>query len=589
MPQRVGRGAACRPAGPLVVSATRPGGFVGARDPVAGAGSAAIIQPMDLALEQGRAAYQLGRWVDAYNALSTEDAESPLGAGDLELLARSAYMLGLDDEYGRNLERAHHAHVEAGNVEPAIRCAWWIGHNLVFRGEVARASGWFGRGRRLLERLESESVEHGYMLIPDWLDAMGRGDLEAGLAIAVRAAAIGERFDDADLVWLARDDQGRALVKLGRLDEGLRLVDEVLVAALAGELSPIVTGIVYCNTIAFCRDAYAVRHAREWTEALSRWCDAQAGMVAHMGLCLLHRAEIMQLRGAWDEALVEVGRAAERYTRGVLNQIACGQAHYRRGELHRLRGEIADAETAYAEASRCGFEPQPGLALLRLAQGRDEAAAAAMRRAVAEVTHPLERVGLLPAYVEVMIATNELERARAAAAELEEIAAGHKSDAIAAAAAQARGAVSLAQGDHTSALVALRSALQGWIALDAPYEVACVRLLMGLVRQALEDEDGARLELDAAREAFVQLGAVPEIARVAALTPGQATLDTGGLTGREVEVLRLVATGKTNREIAAVLTVSEHTVARHLQNIFVKLGVSTRTAASTYAFEHDLI
>ena len=187
-------------------------------------------------------------------------------------------------------------------------------------------------------------------------------------------------------------------------------MDEVLVAATAGELSPIVTGIVYCNTIAFCRDVYELRHAREWTEALTRWCDEQPEMVAHNGLCLVHRAEIMQLQGAWDDALEEARRAAERFTRGVLNQLACGKALYRQGEVHRLRGEFAAAEEAYREASRCGCEPQPGLALLRLAQGKATAAAAAIRRAVGEATQPLARAALLPAYVEIMLAVGELER-----------------------------------------------------------------------------------------------------------------------------------------------------------------------------------
>ena len=235
----------------------------------------------------------------------------------------------------------------------------------------------------------------------------------------------------ADLLWLARDDQGCALIKQGRVAAGLRLVDEVLVAATAGELSPIVTGIVYCNTIAFCRDAYELRHAREWTEALTRWCDAQPEMVAHNGLCLVHRAEIMQLRGAWEDALEEARRAAERFTRGVLNQLACGKAHYREGEIHRLRGEFGAAEDAYREASRCGFEPQPGLALLRLAQGNGDAAAAAIRRAVGETTQPLKRAALLPAYVEIMLAVGERERASAGCRELEELAERQESDAAA--------------------------------------------------------------------------------------------------------------------------------------------------------------
>jgi DNA-binding NarL/FixJ family response regulator len=531
-------------------------------------------------LERGRQSYAKGAWSSTYESFSGVDQATPLGAQDLELLARAAYMLGRDDEYVRGLERAHHAHLDAGATLPAVRCAFWIGHSMLFRGDAVRASGWFGRAQRLLETPARDCVERGYLLIPVWLQQMGSGDNELAYATAAEAAEIGERFGDADLMWLARDEQGRALVKQGRVEEGLRLVDEVFVAAVAGELSPIVTGIVYCNTIAFCGDAYQLHHAREWTQALTLWCEHQPEMVAHNGLCLVHRAEVMQLRGAWAEALEEARRAADRFTQGVLNQLACGQAHYRKGEVHRLRGELADAEEAYREARRCGCEPQPGLALLRLAQGQGETAAAAIRRAVGETTEPLKRAALLPAYVEIMLEVREHERARGACDELEEIAGRQASDALSAMSAHARGALLLADGDAEAALIALRRAGQLWQKLEAPYEGARVRVLVGRACAALGDEDTAALELEAARDVFAQLEAATDLARVAAHLPGAAPSETHGLTGRELEVLRLVAAGSSNREIAEALVISEHTVARHLQNIFRKLGVSSRTAAS---------
>jgi DNA-binding CsgD family transcriptional regulator len=540
-------------------------------------------------LERGRLAYARRAWLDAYESLSRADVAAALGAEDLELLARSAYMLGRDVDYVRGLERAHHAYLDAADGPRAARCAWWVGHNLLFRGETAPAMGWFARGQRLLDRVERECVERGYLLIPVVLQHVFGGDHEAAYATAVEAAAIGERFDDHDLVAIALMEQGHALVKQGRPGEGLRLVDETMVAVTAGELSPIVAGIVYCNTIAFCRDVYEVRRAREWTAALTRWCEQQPEMVTHQGLCLVHRAEIMTLAGAWQDALEEARRVGERFTQGVLNQRALGHAAYRQGEVHRLQGDFEAAEEAYRAASGFGREPQPGLALLRLAEGKRDAAAAAIRRALSETTQRLKRAALLPAQVEILLAVGDLENARAACRELEEIADSQRSDALEAMSADARGAVALAEGDGRAALVALRGGWRLWHELEAPYEAARARVRAGLACRDLGDEDTALLELEAARTVFARLGAEPDLARVDSLTRPAAARDACGLTARELQVLRLVAAGKSNHAIAAELFISDHTVRRHLQNIFRKLGVSSRAAATAFAFEHDLV
>jgi DNA-binding NarL/FixJ family response regulator len=540
-------------------------------------------------LARGRESFSSRAWAEAFELFCRADQADSLGAGDLELLARSAYMLGRDDDYVGGLERAHYAHLEDGEGLRAVRCAFWIGHNMLFRGETAAATGWFARAHRLLERESDDSLEHGYLLIPVWLKQMGSGDYEAGYATAAQAAAIGERFDDDDLRWLAVDEQGRALLNQERVEEGLRLVDEVLVIANSGTLSPIITGIVYCNTIAFCRSVYQLHHARLWTQALTRWCEGQPGMVAHNGLCLVHRAEIMQLQGAWADALDEARLASTRFTQGVLNQLACGKAFYRQAEVHRLRGEFSAAVQAYREASRCGSEPQPGLALLRLAQGNADPAVAAIRRAVSEATAPMSRAALLPAYIEIMLAVGELAEAASACRELEGIAESRESDALAAMSAHASGAVALAQDDAPAALSALRRATREWQKLEAPYEGARTRVQVGLACRLLGDEETAVLEFDAARDIFAQLGAKSDLARIDSHSPRVESSAAHGLTARELEVLRLVAAGKTNHVIAAELSVSDHTIRRHLQNIFRKVGVSSRAAATAFAFQHDLM
>jgi DNA-binding NarL/FixJ family response regulator len=427
------------------------------------------------------------------------------------------------------------------------------------------------------------------VLMAALLEHVFSGDHEAAHATAVEITQVGERFGDRDLVAMGLMEQGHALVRQGKTGDGLRLVDETMVAVTTGELSPIVAGIVYCNTIAFCQGVYELRRAREWTAALTRWCERQPDMVAHNGLCLVHRAQLMTLGGSWQDALDELRRLGERYTEGVLNQRALGHAAYQRGEVHRLRGEFEDAEAAYRQATGFGREPQPGLALLRLAQGRGDAAAAAIRRSVGETTAPLKRAALLPAYVEISLTVGDVEAARSASRELDGITERHDTDLLRAMAEQARGELALADGDAEAALAALRRACQAWQELDAPHEGARAGALVGLACSSLGDQDTAAFQFEAARAVFSELGAASSLAWLDSLTGAVSPAPDHGLTARELEVLRLVAAGQTNREIAAALVISERTVARHLQNIFAKLRVSSRTAASAFAFEHDLV
>jgi DNA-binding CsgD family transcriptional regulator len=526
--------------------------------------------------------------MDAYTSLSQADRTTPLGAEDLDLLATSAYMIGHDDECLGSLERAYHVHLESGEVLRAVRCAFWVGITLALHGEVGRASGWLGRAQRLVDREADDCVEQGYLMIPAMLRHEATGDWEAAYAIAADAVEIGERFGDADLLALTVHEQGLALIHQGRVEEGLGLLDEAMVAVTAGEVSPIVTGIVYCSVISGCQKVYALRRAREWTAALTRWCEDQPEMVAFGGTCMVHRSEIMALHGAWQDALEEARRARQRCERAN-NPSSAAQAQYSQGEIYRLQGKFAEAEEAYRNASRSGWEPQPGLALLRVAQGNEDAAAAAIRRAVGEATDPLKRARLLPAYVEIMLSSGDVREARRASDELREISVRYESAMLDAMVAHAKGAVDLAEGDPRAALLALRRAWQMWQEIEVPYEVARVRVLLGEACRALGDEDTAVLELEAAHGIFEQLGAAPELARLESPPRDSGSVASQRLTSRELEVLRLVADGETNRAIAVELVVSERTVDRHVSNIFAKLGVSSRAAATAHAYRRQLI
>jgi DNA-binding CsgD family transcriptional regulator len=538
-------------------------------------------------LARGREAAGRLAWGDAYTALSLADGSSSLAAEDLELLATAAYLLGRVGDCLAALRRAQQLHAERGDPRRAARCAYWLAFHLLNQGEQAQASGWLARANRLLEH-EPECAERGYLLVPVALGQLVAGDHAAAGRTAARAAAIGRRFGDADLVTLALCLHGRALVRAGRTGDGLVLLDEAMVAVVAGELSAPVAGTVYCSVIEACQEVLEWRRAREWTAALTAWCEQQPDMVTFTGQCLVHRAEILQLRGAWPEAVEEARRAGDRLVRAA-DSHATGAAFYRQAEVHRVLGDFGAAEDAYQQASRCGLEPQPGLALLRLAQGRTDAATASIRRVVAETSERFRRARLLPAQVEILLAAGEVEAAADAAGELAEIAGGYDTPALRAAAGHTRGAVLLAEGDAQAAVVALRGAWQEWRQLEAPYEAARVRVLIGLACRALGDEEAAAMELDAARGVFARLGATPDLARLEALAGRDAAAKGHGLTPRELEVLRLLAAGKTNQAIATELVVASKTVDRHVTNLYTKLGVSSRAAATAYAYQHRLL
>lgn len=532
-------------------------------------------------LEEGRRAFERCEWSLAYARMSEADAAAALGSPeDLERLAIAAHLVGRDEESTLGWTRAHRARLRVGETERAVWCAFWLGFGLFQRGDTARGGGWMARARRLVEDHGLDCVGAGYLLLPDALAALGSGDHSRAHDLSVEAERFGRRFHDADLTALGHLGRGQARLHQGRAEEGLGLFDEAMVSVTAGELSPTVAGIVYCAVIDECRRAFDIRRAREWTFALTHWCDAQPGLVPYRGQCLVHRSQVLQLRGAWREALEEARRARDHLAEPP--HPALGMAHYQLAELHRLRGDFGQAEDAYRRAHECGRDPQPGLALLRIAQGRVDAATAAVEQALgAAAGDTTARVDLLQAFIEVMLAAGRTDDARAAVSELVGLASRVDIPYVHAAAARARGAVLLAGGEPAAALDALRGACRRWQRLEAPYEAAQARTLIAVACSAVGDRDGADLERAAARRVFEELGAAPAIGRLEELTGGGP--GHPDVTPREWEVLRLVAAGRTNREIAEALVISDKTVERHLSNIFAKLDVPNRTAAAAYA------
>jgi DNA-binding CsgD family transcriptional regulator len=539
------------------------------------------------AIDLADGAYARRAWADAYANLTAADAEQPLDARRLEQLATSAHCIGKNDESTEAWARAHSAHLAAGNFDDAALAAAWCSFGLLTRGEFALGSGWLGRAQALCEEHNPTGAAAAFVRGQTAAGIMIGGDYATALPMFDETQRQADRLRDPSAMTLSRLGRGQCLTHLGRAAEGLPLLDEAMVTLTTDDVSPMVAGLVFCAAIECCHHAVDVRRAQEWTAALTRWCDEQPDLVPYRGNCLVHRAEILTLHGAWPEAFDEAERA--RMWLADIQGLALGSAYYQLGELHRLRGEYAEAETAYKQASQHGQETQPGLGLLRLAQGHLDSASAAIRRALDEATDAITRSHLLDGQVDVSLAGDDLAAARAAADELVAIADQVDAPLLRARAMHADGAVTLAEGDPRTALKCLRSAWTVWQGLEAPYDGARARVLIGQACRALGDDDTAEMELDAARWVFQELGAAADLAAVEKLSTRPPAATPGGLSLREVQVLRLVAAGKSNRAIADELFLSEKTVHRHLSNIFVKLDVASRSAATAYAFQHKLV
>lgn len=542
------------------------------------------------ALARGQKLFEQQSWDDAYALLAAADRELALEPDDLVRFATAAQMLGMDAEAGSTWARAHTEFLKRDDKLRAARCVYWLAVPMIFRGEMAQAGGWIARTQRLLDGLP-ESAEHGYMLCAVAIRSVREDDASSAHASFVEAGRIGERVGDHDLASLARHGEGRTLIRLGETARGALLLDEVMAAVTAGAVSPLIVGVTYCSVLEACQEMYDLRRAQEWTDAMAAWCARQPETLSFRGQCLVHRAELMQLHGAWSGASEEAERARDRFLRPPPAR-AIGLAYYRIAELHRLRGEHAKAEDAYRQVSEVGLDPQPGLALLRLAQGKTAAASAAIARAMEESRDAQRRARLLPAGIEIALAADDIAGARTMADELTQVAESHGAPMLRATAAYAAGAVLLAEGDARSARSALRDSFSLWRDLEAPYDTARTRVLIARACRALDDADAAAIELECARQTFAKLGAAHDLARIESTSrearAGSATV-ASELTKREIEVLRLVATGKTNRAIAAALGISEKTIARHVSNIFTKLGLSSRAAATAYAYERRIL
>lgn len=522
--------------------------------------------------------------MQAAKDLAAADRECPLDPPDLVLLAQASMLIGKERDGADLLARAHQGFLAWGEMRAAARCAFWLGFTALLSGNVAQGSGWLSRAERVLEN-HPDCVERGYLLVPVGFRSVQEGNAERAAEAFARAIEIGEKFQDRDLVAIARQGHGRALIRQGDIVGGVAMLDEAMIAVTSGELSPLTAGGVYCSVLDACGEIFDLRRAQEWTQALDQWCASNPDMIPYQGHCMVRRAEILQLHGSWEQAIAQSRRACEHLLQ--IGKPEVGAAFYRLGELHRLRGESAAAEEAYRQAARWQRAGLPGLALLRLAQGDVESANAAIRRLAAENHSPGERARILDAFVEIVLAVKDFSAGADAANELEGIAKLFDAPFLHAVFRRAKGALMLAQGDPQNALALLRDSFSIWCEIEAPYEAARTRVLIAQACGDMEDCDAAELELELACEAFKTLGATFDLARAELFE--KSKVKDGPLTAREVEVLRLVAAGKSNRAIGAKLDISEKTVARHLSNIFNKLNLTSRAAATAYAYKNSLV
>ena len=534
-------------------------------------------------LVTARAAYEADDWAAARAGFVAARAEVDLGGPDWFRLARSAWWLGRIEECLDAFEHSYAAFLADGAPAQAAMSALYLSLHAAQRGDDVRSNGWLARFRRLLKALPIGGA-HGYGLYHDTFAAMGSGDLDTAMAMAQQMEAIGRDVADPTLVALGILAQGRILIKRGETAAGLALLDDAMLAATGVELDPVWGGGIYCHLMDVCRELVDPRRAADWTRVATTSFARLPRTNMYPGICRVHRAQVLQFQGDWVQAEREADQACADMAE--VHLVTAAEAHYEVGEIRRMRGDLAGAETAYRQAHLLGRQPEPGLSLLRLAQGRTEDAQASIQTVVAGQSEPLSRAQVRVAQVEIALAAADHDCAQEAAADLAEVAAAFASPGLQAAGDHARGAVLLAAGDPAAAS-ALEAACRRWLELGGIYEAARTRVLLAQAHLATGNTDRAELERQAAEAVFTVLGAGPDLGRVQSLRTRVAR--PAGLTERELEVLQLVAAGSSNRRIATTLGLSERTIHRHLSNIFVKLGVASRAEATAYAFQNRLV
>jgi ATP/maltotriose-dependent transcriptional regulator MalT len=540
----------------------------------------------DSPLEEVRAALASHDWQQAYDlaaAVSVGD-QSVLEAERLDLLADAAWWLGRLDDCTRGRESAYRRYDDLRDTRRCGQSAVWLYEHHAFMGHAAIAAAWRRRARRALED-DDDCEAHGALLLREAEVAHGQGRLDEALDLAERVVELARRLRSFDLEAEALQTAGRVLIDKGQRDEGLARLDEAMLFAVEGRLRPYSTGKVYCSMIGACEDVGDFDRAAEWTEATQRWA-AEHPFAIFPGICRVHHAIVLKRRGSLLEAEREAARACAEleHSRPVTSAAAWIEV----GDICRRLGELERAEAAFAKAQEINASPCSALALLRLAQGRIDTASTMIKGCVERVSAPLARVNLLPAYVQVAVAAGDLDGAAAAVRELSDLLDRFDSPGGRATLAMAHGRVLLARCDPQGARVVLQDALALWQRLSVPYEAATTGTLLGQALRELGDPEAAAAAFRSAAVLFDQLGA-----RIDDEVPGQTPPGTrqrpAGLTDREVEVLQLVAAGLTNQEIAATLLLSVKTISRHLSNIFTKINVTSRAAATAYAFEHGLV